>query len=227
MASKKYIGKTCVYCARALSATGDHVFARSLFPEEQRGNLPKVPACRACNEAKAELEHYLAALLPFGGRQPGSAEHLQATVPGMLAKNAALLRELRDGQEKVWTREATGLVQTTALPFQGERLDEYWALVARALSWHHWREIILPTTVVTSQCVTPFGQQVYAPLFDVAGARKVEVTLGKEMVTYAGVQDSVKPQITAWRLEALNGLKVIDGETECSQWVVTTMLSRE
>lgn len=222
MASKKYIGKTCVYCASANSTTGDHVVARSLFPEEQRANLPKVPACHACNETKAQLEHYLAALLPFGGRQPGSAAYLQATVPRMLAKNVALHRELKDQQEKIWTNEQHGLVLSTALPFEGEKLNDYWAVVARALSWHHWGELILPGTFVAAQCVTPLGQQLYAPLFELPGVRKVEVALGEGMFTYTGVQDGVRPQVTAWRFEALNGLKVTDGETECSQWIVTT-----
>jgi 5-methylcytosine-specific restriction endonuclease McrA len=55
-------GKTCVYCAAAPAATMDHVFAREFFLVDRRANLPKVPACQACNGAKSDLEHYLTAV---------------------------------------------------------------------------------------------------------------------------------------------------------------------
>ena len=56
---KGFKGKTCVYCAAAPAATMDHVFAREFFLVDRRANLPKVPACQACNSAKSGLEHYL------------------------------------------------------------------------------------------------------------------------------------------------------------------------
>jgi hypothetical protein len=99
MASKKHRGKPCVYCVVATATTADHVFARGFFPTDLREHLPKVPACAACNRAKAELEHYLATVLPFGGRQAGSSAHMQGAVPPKLAKNAALHRTLNDGRE--------------------------------------------------------------------------------------------------------------------------------
>jgi hypothetical protein len=63
--SKKFRGKKCVYCCAAVSVTADHVFARELFLKSRRANLPKVPACNACNQKKSVLEHYVTTLLPF------------------------------------------------------------------------------------------------------------------------------------------------------------------
>ena len=70
--SEKYKNKTCVYCMTTNSSEdGDHVVSREFFLPEKRAGLPKVPACKACNNAKATLEHYLTAVMPFGGRHVG------------------------------------------------------------------------------------------------------------------------------------------------------------
>jgi hypothetical protein len=79
--AKGFKGKTCVYCATAPAATMDHVFAREFFLPDRRPNLPKVPACAACNGAKSQLEHYLTAVLPFGGQHADGLAHLSEMVP--------------------------------------------------------------------------------------------------------------------------------------------------
>jgi hypothetical protein len=109
--SKRFKGKTCVYCGAAPSTTtGDHVFAREFFINVRRGNLPKVPACEACNHEKSKLEHYLTAVLPFGGRHTDSAQNLSTLVEPRLAKNAKLHSALSVGQGRVWSREGGLLV---------------------------------------------------------------------------------------------------------------------
>jgi hypothetical protein len=90
-------GKTCVYCASAPASTMDHVFAREFFVVDRRANLPKVPACAACNGAKSQLEHYLTAVLPFGSQHADGLAHLSGMVPGRLARNQKLARRLSAG----------------------------------------------------------------------------------------------------------------------------------
>jgi len=52
--SKRFKGKTCAYCALpGASDTADHVLAREFVAVEDRGGIPKVPACAACNGKKA------------------------------------------------------------------------------------------------------------------------------------------------------------------------------
>lgn len=114
--SKKYKGKPCVYCVTGLSAVPDHVFAQEFFTVDRWGNLPKVPACHACNDAKGRLEHYLTAVLPFGGRHADAATSLAAFVPPRLARNAALHRHLSQGQQPVWAQEGNLAVPVTTLP---------------------------------------------------------------------------------------------------------------
>jgi hypothetical protein len=84
---------------RQSTRTGDHVFARSFFLEHRRENLPKVPACTVCNNEKSKLEHYLATVLPFGGRHDDAHRNLEELVPSRLGGNARLHRELAEGQE--------------------------------------------------------------------------------------------------------------------------------
>jgi|ERR1700722_1420649 len=66
--SKKFKGMQCAYCLDAVATTVDHVFSREFFLVEDRGYLPEAPACKACNDEKSRMEHYLTAVLPFGGR---------------------------------------------------------------------------------------------------------------------------------------------------------------
>ena len=44
------------------------MFAREFFLTDRRAQFPKLPACETCNNVKSKLEHYLTAVLPFGGR---------------------------------------------------------------------------------------------------------------------------------------------------------------
>lgn len=97
--SKRFKGKTCVYCTgEGISQTADHVIAREFLPVAHRGDLPKVPACEPCNHAKSRLEHYLLAVLPFGSRHPTASSMLDSEVPRRLARNPSLHRNLAANQ---------------------------------------------------------------------------------------------------------------------------------
>jgi len=148
--SKQFKGKPCVYCAGAnIAETGDHVFAREFFLPPQRANLPKVPACNRCNGDKSNLEHYLTALLPFGGRQADASTNLTTMVPKRLESNRRLHRGLTRGIKTVWTTEPSGLyVRTLALPFDGENLEQLLALIVRGLMWHHWQVLVAADSFV-------------------------------------------------------------------------------
>ena len=93
--SKRYKNQTCTYCVTPNSSEdGDHVVSREFFLPEHRANLPKVPACKECNNRKSRLEHYLTAVMPFGARHSDAGATLEKLVPRRLAKNAKLSREL-------------------------------------------------------------------------------------------------------------------------------------
>src|SRR5438552_3077487 len=98
--SKKFKGKPCVYCRDRLSEDGDHVVSRMFFPINRRAHLPKVPACKACNNEKSLLEHYLTAVMPFGARHADAAEVIEMT-PARLAANRALHERIANGLTRV------------------------------------------------------------------------------------------------------------------------------
>jgi hypothetical protein len=139
---KGFKGKTCVYCATAPAATMDHVFAREFFLVDRRANLPKVPACTACNGAKSQLEHYLTAVMPFGGRHADGLTHLSGMVPGRLARNQKLARQLSAGLSSVIVpgRETPAMT----VPIDPDKVGGLFALIAKGLVWHHW-QVLLPS----------------------------------------------------------------------------------
>src|SRR4051812_40099744 len=119
---KRFMGKTCAYCATPESSTtGDHVFARQFFPTTKRANLPQVPACEACNAAKSVLEHYLTAVMPFGGLHADASYVLNAMTPPRLARNQKLHQTLAAGQGHTVLQQGGRLAPAMTIPFDGER----------------------------------------------------------------------------------------------------------
>src|SRR5262249_11320440 len=117
MPPPKFRDKTCVYCTTRPATTEDHVVARAFFLAERRGNLPAVPACQPCNNAKSRLEHSLATVLPFAGRHADAAANLQQeVVQRRLAENQALHRKLAAGMSRDWTSEAGVYRPSLTLP---------------------------------------------------------------------------------------------------------------
>lgn len=225
MSSKKFQNRMCVYCTSAASTTADHVIARQFVPETLRGNLPKVPACQSCNNAKSQLEHYLAAVLPFASRTKESRVELTAKVPKRLAKNIKLHQELEAGRARVWTREASGIiVPTMAIPFDGEKLNTYVGYAVRGLMWHHWQVMLDADHAVEVMCLTQRGESFFNIMSGWNSRDRVEATLAGGVLSYVGQQGIDKPEISVWTLTFFNGLKVTgsDPNTEASRWGVMT-----
>jgi len=158
--SKKFKGLRCPYCSKRIAVTGDHIFAREFFLPSARTNLPQAPICEECNNEKSKLEHYLTTVLPFGGRHADASENLASMVPKRLGKNAKLHRQLRDGQQVVFVPGDTGSAeQTTAIPFDGEKLEELISMIVRGLIWFHWRVYLEDSHTVRTHTVTAHGLQ--------------------------------------------------------------------
>ncbi|MEO6967597.1 MAG: hypothetical protein ABI132_03955 [Rhodanobacteraceae bacterium] len=132
--SKQFKNKICVYCG-GLSTTGDHVIARDFFPLSSRANLPIVPACAACNNAKSALEHYLATILPGGSAHPVAIEVQRKKLGARLAKNRRLTRELGAGMRPLpngWG----------SIPLRADTVQRYMQFVAKGLAFHHFGVVI-------------------------------------------------------------------------------------
>ncbi len=140
--SKKLNGKACVYCGSAPATTSDHIFARGFFPVHRRANLPQVPACAACNGEKSTLEHYLTAVLPFGGTHEDAHEALSEMVPPRLEKNTKLKNILSGGLVEDWREENGVLVPAMTVPFDSDRASELFRFITKGLLYHHWGMVL-------------------------------------------------------------------------------------
>lgn len=211
--SKRFKGKTCVYCSvEGISETADHVIAREFLPVAHRDGIPKVAACRSCNNAKSHLEHYLLAVLPFGSRHPTASAMLKSDVPRRLAGNRRLHRDLAGGQEAVWLTE-NGIKQPTiALPFDGQKLSALFALVTRGLAAHHFGLVIPRAYAVDAGLLVPEAEQFMQSLFMMNARAKVTQSLANGLLSYDGAQFIDDPYRSVWRYRVFGGVRLVDSD---------------
>jgi hypothetical protein len=200
--SKRFKGKTCVYCGSVgASDTGDHVLAREFVPVIHRGQIPQVPACNNCNGEKASLEHYLTGVLPFGGRHSGALANLIENVPRRLEKNKKLQRELAAESSRVWSQEPSGLmVHTLAVPLDGERLEKLIEFIVRGLMFHHWGVILGKDSFVEVHSLTSHGDIFFGKMRQLNAAQRVSNNIGDGAFVYEAAQGIDNPQISIWQL---------------------------
>ena len=206
--SKKYKGKLCVYCAKDQSTTADHVIAREFFPSN-RDALPKVPSCRRCNNEKAELEHYLITVLAFGARHSDALLNLTTVTPRRLRKNARLHRELSTGMaQNTWSVQYPGTIAQpmTTLPFDHTRLEQYFALVAKGLAWHHWGLLLGSGYASIAAIFSDRGAGFADHLFAWKARDRVTATLGGNAFSYEGLQGADDERLTLWRFAIYGGV---------------------
>jgi hypothetical protein len=209
VASKRFKDKLCVYCSRRAATTGDHVFPREFFSHgEDRANLPQVPTCDACNNAKSKLEHYLTAVLPFGARHAGARDNLAQLVPGRLSKNLRLARDLNAGRGTTWHLEEGIYQPTMTMPLDGEQLTGFFAYVGRGLAWHHWQVRLDQAHTSSALCLSRLGDALFTRVFTMRAANRVHRDFGKGTIRYSGVQATDPPQLTLWRLRVFGGIAV-------------------
>lgn len=210
--SKKFKGKTCVYCGAAASEVGDHVVARQFFSSESRRiGLPKVPACTACNTAKSSLENYLMSLLPFGSSHESAREALQADVGRRLERNKSLSRELSDGQACAWLPNEVGLfLKTTQLPVHEQKVSRLFEFIAKGLLWHHWQTLLGPAEAVVAMPLTDHGVDIWWNKF-FAGTSDSEVQeIAGGGFQYLGRHSSENPQLSVWMMQIYGGVAFTD-----------------
>ena len=206
MAGKRFKDLLCAYCSARSSCTEDHVFARAFFLEKHRANLPKAPACRECNTEKSALEHYLATVLPFGGRHFDAHETLIEKVPQRLNRNQRLHREIREGTTEIELIEGSTSSLALAVPVIGEAIEKAFVFIVKGLAWHHWRIYLDGRVRVVAQSLTADGCVFFEEnFFSRRPAKRVAVDLGEGTFVYEGVQAVDVPTVTAWRFRAYGG----------------------
>lgn len=206
--SKKFKGQRCAYCSVRDAVTGDHIFAKEFFLVSARANLPQAPVCEQCNNEKSRLEHYLTAVLPFGGRHPHASENLATQVAKRLEKNVKLHRNLMAAQQIVSVPGESGAPEETiAIPFEGEKLEQLFSMIARGLAWYHWSVYLGTDYVVQTHTVTAHGLKFYEDnLFRKNARNRVREQVGDGTFVYEGAQAMDDPRITIWKFSVYGGL---------------------
>lgn len=209
--SKRFKGKTCVYCGKPnCSTTGDHVFAREFFLPDKRGNLPKVPACKRCNGDKSELEHYLTAVFPFGACHADAATHLEEMVPPRLAKNRKLHYRLAQERDYSWVHQNGLFRPTMKLPFDSTKLNQLFCLIVKGLMWYHWSVLLTSDVFVRAGCLMNKAEQLFQNFFNKNASQRVIVDLGDGTIHYEGVQGVDSPYLSLWKFLVYGGLRLGD-----------------
>jgi hypothetical protein len=208
--SKKYKGKTCVYCAVNQSETADHVFAREFFAIARRDNLPQVPACLKCNGQKSALEHYLTAILLAGGRHPDGEAMMFERLPRKLEKNQKLHKYIAEGLRLTVIDDPPpreGLIPVQ-VPFDGAQLLSLLRYVAKGLLWHHWKVILQPDHNVWSASLTRSGEALLTDLLNRhARQHSGSIDLGNGTFCYEGIQGDY-PEFSLWRFSVYGGIRL-------------------
>jgi len=191
-------GLPCVYCG-APATTDDHVIAAKFFLVPHRGDLPEVPACQRCNNEKSHLEDYLMVVLGFGGVHPDAKVNLDTLVRRRLENNLRLKRELAAGYD------ASG---GTTIPFDHERLDKLFAMVAQGLAWHHWKVLLRPGFSAIASLFSDTGAPFFMQMLSGWNTpTRVADNLGNGTFVYEGAQATDVPEATIWRFEMYGGIK--------------------
>jgi hypothetical protein len=223
---KRFKGKTCVYCATAgASETGDHILAREFVPVARRSQIPQVPACRRCNKDKSDLEHYLTAVLLFGGRHADAAANLQNDGLRRLEKNQKLHRELARGRSRLWTKEPSGfLVNALTVPIDGKKVEKLIGLIARGLIWHHWEIVLGPECFVDLLSLTARDEALFQRFAEMNAIHRVKEDIGDGALVYEGAQGTDNPEVSVWKISILGGVKMtaMNDEDSTSRFGVMT-----
>lgn len=197
---KGYKGVPCVYCQERVASTADHVVARGFFPEDKRGDLPKVPACSECNNAKSKLEHRLTAIMPFGARHADAAKALEMAEP-RLAKNMKLREELAAGVSYAMRSINGGPWRTEmSVPIDHREIERLCELIVRGLAYYHWKVALGADHFVRASFLNEAGRQRFDRFFTGAVRARVQQDFGEGVFVYEGVQSQECPELTLWKL---------------------------
>lgn len=197
-----------MYGCRKLATTADHVFAREFFLPGTSYEPIKVPACNSCNNQKSHLEHYLTALLPFGGRHNEASINLGQMVPKRLARNVRLHHLLSEHEGYDWAKDSGELyVPTMTLPIDFHQIEQLFKFITMGLVWHHLQVRLTSEHFVTALALSRYGEQVFdRKFFRTNNAAHVANDLGQGTFLYEGAQGVDNPAVTAWRFSIYGGL---------------------
>lgn len=213
--NNKYKGKPCAYCVVTPAVTGDHIFARKFFLEHRRADLPQVPVCDKCNREKAKLEHYLTAILPFGGQHSDALTNLETMVPKRLAKNVKLHTALANSQQLVWNIAPSGLIlPTISVSIDSNQIAQLFSFIVRGLTWYHWQTYLSPDEPVKVRFITEAQSQKMDAVFALGNSEQRSNNLGDGTAVYRVTRSIANPELSLWEFSLYGGLQLAGEDIE-------------
>lgn len=214
MSSKRYKNKACPYCGQqGVSSTADHVLCRKFFAVEDRANLPIVPACEPCNNAKSELELYACTVMPFAATHPAASEVLTNDVVGRLMNNQKLRRILSASFEyKYFYSAEHGWQIGAALDYDNEKITNLFTYIVKGLAFHYWGLVFDDEHTVGAAHFAQGGEQIFERMLQSQGvADRQTGNWGNGVFKFEGVRAAGHPTFTVWRMNLL-GAEVSGGQ---------------
>lgn len=213
--SKKYKNKICVYCRDTVSTTADHVFPRELFQKDQRAMLPKVPACKKCNNKKSKIELYLLSVLPFGATHDNAEKALSIDVKKRLDKNKKLHRKISKEYGFTYFLGPSGIFEKRMfVKYDNDKLHEFIKFVGCGLMWFHWGEYLPVDCAIKVFTPSATGLKYLEKIFNLKTEFMINTQLGDGTIRYKGVKSEKDDYITAWAVQMFGGLTISDTNQE-------------
>jgi hypothetical protein len=209
--SKRYKGKTCVYCGVPNSSnSGDHVLARGFSLKRHRAGIPQVPACKSCNTKKSQLEQYLMVVMSFGAQHAWAKENLCKTVSKRLYRNAQLRKSIERTIAPSWLPSATGLLlRTSTVLVDSAKLDSWIAMLVQGLIWHHWEVVAHPSHDEIEILHLHQNSAAYlSRLLKMRGEAVAETTIGGGALTYQAQGAFNQLPTSVWRFTFYGGVEL-------------------
>jgi len=209
---KEFKGKLCAYCNVRRATTDDHVIGKKFFPQPLRGNLPKVPACKECNNKKGDLERYAMAVFPFGSSHPAGEEMLRTKVEARLKKDQRLHRQLRQGQRDVPVVNPNGTTETRfAIPLDDEKALTLFAMIIKGLLWHHCQSPLPSAYVVRLFSFTDVGIGLFRQhILSLSQEQFQMIVLAEGAFQYEFTRNTQDPFFSVWVLNIYGLLSMCD-----------------
>lgn len=229
MSSKRHKGRDCAYCGESKAATtSDHVIAREFFFEEDRTDLPQVPACARCNNTKSTLEHYATAALMAGSKHIHGDRYRREKVASRLSKNRKLQRDMGIDDPPI-LMNIRGIIQPMhVLKIESDKINKLMAMIVKGLYCFHFEETLNTQFYVDVSMFPPDYEPVlWANLsgYFPPDSAKVEANLGRSSFVYEGTRSPANQAFTLWRMAWHGGIRLHGAnsppEGVCVFWGVT------
>lgn len=149
--------------------------------------------------------------MPFGGRRGEAGRNLAEQVPGRLANNARLHRELAEGAERYLVSKNGGPWEPgMKVPLDGRALESLFEYMTRGLAFHHWGLLFGPEFAVRAAFLGEAARGPFEGLM-AQNAEKVGGSLGGGAFEYEGAMARDGSGLTVWRMSLYGAVVAGDG----------------